>query len=109
MNTPYFSCHNCKHSAKARNPVWTECKHPEVIKADFDSNDLEKYTDADKEKLTYLVNDVLHLQITSVGGRTPNFEFPFQYEATWITGCNGFEQFKKRDVGHYKWLSGKNG
>lgn len=106
--TAYFSCNNCKHSTKAAQPNWSRCRHPVVEELQFENQELQKYTDADYRRLEYLVNDVFHLQVITVKGQTPNFEFPFQFESTWITACNGFEQVVKRDIEDYIWNSGEN-
>lgn len=106
--TAYFSCIQCKHSAKAVQPNWSCCRHPTVEKLKFDSHEMQTYTEEDYTKLEYLVNDVFHLQVIVMNGETPNFEFPFQFESTWITGCNGFEQAGTRSIEDIKWTSGSN-
>ena len=103
MDMPFFSCVNCKHSVKAENPTWSECAHPAVAELKFEGRGLGTYTNEDLSKLERLVNDILKLQVTHIGGEVKNFEFPFQYESVWIHGCDGFEATESRPAGYYKW------
>lgn len=104
----YFTCMECKYSGKALRPNWSRCNHPVIKELDFSCEEMEKYTDSDYKKLERLVNDIFQMVIISVHGETPNFEFPFEFESTWITSCKGFVKSGKRSIAEIKWYSGPN-
>jgi len=106
--TTFFSCHDCCHKEKAKNPIWSRCGHPAVDAIELEGYGIETYTADDRVKLDHLVNDVLRLRLVNAGEKKiiPNFEFPFQYEAVWIASCKGYDRHGKKEL--KMWKSGQN-
>ena len=92
-----FTCKVCKYwrlKAAAGHDQWSECCYPAIEEMGFGLKDVKDVTREDWTKLEHLVKDILHLRVTYLGFKIPNFEFPFRYESLWITGCDGFEEDK---------------
>ncbi len=90
-----FSCNACKHGkypSYIKDFAWTTCNHPAIKKIGLVEKESTKITKDDWLKFEHLVTDILKLRIIYLGHKIPNFEFPFHYDALWITGCDKFEK-----------------
>lgn len=98
----YFDCEQCLYRKPAEDVMWSQCTHPEVLKTKFEGDGVESYTPEDFIKVDRLVNNVLHIGLSTMDNEeVPNFEWPFKFDTVHMVSCGGYvpRDFKTYDRG----------
>jgi len=93
------NCYECNHRGTLVNNCHTRCLHPEVVELTIDTPDITVLPNFYIMQMNPVVFQIIMRGVEKLdikghptgikGGR---FDWPVQFDPTWLLNCSGFEQ-----------------
>lgn len=93
-----FDCFKCKHRGRVAGSCHSSCKHPSLGKPSAGEEVMSILASVGRVPSMMRNNDTLNIEGDSYGISKGWFNFPDNFDPTWLKNCDGFELKDSEDT-----------